>query len=461
MKRHALPAFAALALVAAGPQAERFEAIHAPRVVLMLALAAALFWRGRARLRDVEWLALASLGAMAVSAAFATSPAYALTPLALAGVSCAVLLCTRADERELWLEWLAGAVLLVAALGLAEVLGLGPASLPGRAPSATMGQRNALAHFLLLGAPVVWAALPRRVLVLAGTFVIAAVIVATRSRAAWLTALPVLACFAAFHGRAALRPAVAAAAGIAAAALAPVALRWKSAHPYLDSLRRLVDFETGSGAGRLVEWKASLALFAEHPLLGVGPGNWFVEYGVAHGGGRFAHSDLVGFLVERGALGAVLLAALAFAVVRRGVDRKLVVPVFVAALGVGAFDSVLQLPAPLLLVSCVAFVGAAPEGPPRPARPMAVVFAVVALAALSATASLIISSARSTPLDRLELAARLNPLDGELRATLAEAWTSAGDCERARPHVHALTRLLPRHPKLPALGVCAAVAPTR
>ncbi|MBL8950297.1 MAG: O-antigen ligase family protein [Myxococcaceae bacterium] len=465
MRRHALPAVAALALVVAGPQASRFEAIHAPRVVLLLALAAGLMWRGRmarAAFGAVEWLAVACLAAMAVSAALSTSPTYALVPLASAAAACAVLLGTawRDAERELWLGWVAAAVVVCALLGFVEALGLGPQSLPGRAPSGTMGQRNALAHFLLVGSPLVWRValdasnVQARAAVWAASALIAAVIVQTRSRAAWLTALPVLVLFAvSSRRRAAMAPAVAAVVGVAVAAAAPVMLAWRSPHPYADTLSRLVDSSSGSGAGRLAEWRASLALFAESPLLGLGPGSWFVHYGVSHGGSRFAHSDVVGVLFERGALGAALLAALgACALWRwRGRDLGRVAPVLLAALGVGALDSVVQLPAPLLLVSVVTFVGCRPHAPAAPSRVAAVAFAVVALAAASMTASLWLSTAARTPFDRLELAAKLDPFDGELRFTLAEAWASAGDCERARPHVEALRRLLSEHPKLAAL----------
>lgn len=454
IRRHALPSLAALALVCGGPQAARFEAIHAPRVVLMLVLAAALMARGRLERRafgSVEGLALACLAAMGLSAALATSPAYALEPLALAAAATAVLLGAAREDRELWLRWLCGAVLAVAVFGLFEALGLGPASLPGRAPSATMGQRNALAHLLLLGCPLVWVTLRHRAALIAATLLLAAVIVATRSRAAWVMAGPVLLCFAALNRRDALPLIAAAVSGVAAAALAPVAVAWKSAHPYADSLGRLFEYGSGSGAGRLAEWKASLALFAERPVLGVGPGNWFVEYGLEHGGSHFAHSDWVGFLVERGALGVVLLLALAVALLRRSTQRAMLVPTLLAAAGLGALDSVLQLPAPLLLVSCVAFVGVGPREPVARAPIAAGAFAMIALAAVLTATSLGLSTAASAPLDRLELAAQLNPLDGELRFTLAEAWASAGHCERAQPHVDALRRLLPRHPKLGAL----------
>src|SRR6185295_3842609 len=77
-----------------------------------------------------------------------------------------------------------------------------------------------------------------------------------------------------------------------------------------------------SGAGRLVQYENSLALVPGHPLFGVGPGNWFVHYPrVTHAGdpayagqqiiptNPWPSSDWVAMLVERGAVGALLLLA--------------------------------------------------------------------------------------------------------------------------------------------------------
>ena len=467
MKRHALPALAALVVVAGGPQVERFDAIHAPRVVLLLVLAAAVLWRRRSALGRLEALALAALAAMGVSAALSTSPAYALFPLFEAAAACALLLGTawRDDgERRLWLGWLAGAVVVCAALGFVEALGLGPASLHGRAPSGTHGQRNALAHVLLLGCPLVWSAAlesPRRAAAWwAGAALVAAVIVLTRSRAAWVVAVPVALSFIALQRRrAVLGPLVAAVLGGAVALVLPVALAWRSARPYSDTLSRLVDWSSGSGAGRLVEWRASLELFASSPLLGVGPGNWFVLYGVRHGGSHYAHSDAVGLLVERGVVGLGLLVALAVASLWlwRGRDLALVAPVLLAACGLGLLDSVVQLPAPVSMLSAVLFCGVRSGAPSPLVGERAVVrgpwflFVALALPASLATASRFLSSAERAPFEQLELAAKLDPLDGELRFTLARGHASAGDCARAGPHLDALSRLLPAHPQLPAL----------
>lgn len=465
MSRHLLPALAAATLVVAGPGRERLELVHAPRVVLLFALAAALLASGRLARRDFgarEWCALGAFGAMLASSLFATSPAYALLPLGLAAAALALLLGTahRSGERETWLSWLAGAVVAVAVLGLLEVLAVGPASLRGRAPSGPMGQRNALAHVLLLGSPLLWALALRaaarwqRALWWCASALVAAVIVTTRSRAAWVGFVPTALVF--LGTTRSVRPLLVAVAGAAVALASPTLAGWRHARPYVDTFTRLVDWRTGSGAGRLAEWKASLSLWAESPLLGFGPGQWFVEYGVVHRGGHFAHSDLVGLLFERGLLGVALLLGLAGATVHRwrGTrDFPLVLSTLIAGACVGLFDAVLQLPAPLVLVSCIACVGARPGASPHRDRVLAGPFALASAWSVSATASLVLATSASIPLERLELAATLNPLDGELRQTLAEAWTSAGEPERARPHHEALRRLLPRHPWLAVMAL--------
>jgi O-antigen ligase len=76
-------------------------------------------------------------------------------------------------------------------------------------------------------------------------------------------------------GRGLLLAAAAAGAAWAAVRL-PNTVDWRSASPYLDSARDLVNYREGSGRGRLTQWTNSARLLAARPLLGVGPGNWSV-----------------------------------------------------------------------------------------------------------------------------------------------------------------------------------------
>ncbi len=464
------PALAALAFVLGGPHRERFDVVHAPRLVLLLALGAALLAGGRlarAHWRLAEWGLAAVVALAALGGALASSPTYAVTPWMLLAACFALALGTAWHDgvaRERWLTWLAAAAVAVAALGMVEALGFGPPSLHGRAPSGTMGQRNTLAHFLVLAGPVVWTCALRaktwgpRVGWLLGAALMAAVVVQTRCRAAWLVGSVGLVGFAVLTRS--VRVAAASAAAAAVAASLPLSLRWSSAHPYADTLRRLVEARSGSGLGRLEEWSASVETFFRHPLLGAGPGHWFVEYGVGRGADHFAHSDWVAVLVERGALGAAAVVAVGLGVLAswrgRG-DFALVAMTLAMAAGLGLFDAVTQLPAPAAWVTLVAFVGSRAGAAPVRARLPAVAVGALAVWAGSVFASRLLSTADAIPFDRLERAAVLDPFDAELRMTLAEAYVSAGTCDRALPHLAAAKRLLPRHPQL--AGLTAACQP--
>jgi hypothetical protein len=69
---------------------------------------------------------VAAVAAMVILTLFATSPAYALTPLVLCAAALAMLLGAEGrDDRELWLRWLGAAVVGVGVLGLAEAIGDG------------------------------------------------------------------------------------------------------------------------------------------------------------------------------------------------------------------------------------------------------------------------------------------------------------------------------------------------
>ena len=262
-----------------------------------------------------------------------------------------------------------------------------------RAPGGTFGNRNFVAHLSAVGLPlVVLYALTARgsvgaLLGAIGAGLAAAALVLSRSRGAWLavaaTALPaVVALWRARRlekersgaGRRVLLG-LAAGAGVAAALLLPNTLNWKSDSPYLDSVRGVVDYRQGSGHGRLVQYHNTLRIAFDHPLLGVGPGNWPVWYpryaspgdpsltDDAMTANPWPSSDWAATVAERG-IAATLLLALVFLAAGtrslRGVFRarraeELVAPaalgaVLLAALVVGAFDAVLLLAAPALVV---------------------------------------------------------------------------------------------------------------
>ncbi len=188
--------------------------------------------------------------------------------------------------------------LAVAALpALAQAFGLETAFFSeNRIPGGTLGNRNSVAHLMVLGLPIllylsIRATTARGFMQTAlGIMLATDALVLTRSRAAWLGVAAMLSVF--FVGLL-LAPTVRRKArvwarlgmvllfiaiGGALAIFVPNALRWNSDSPYLETARRVVDYRDGSGRGRLVQYRQSLKMAAYHPLLGVGPGNWPVDY---------------------------------------------------------------------------------------------------------------------------------------------------------------------------------------
>jgi O-antigen ligase len=159
-------------------------------------------------------------------------------------------------------------------------------------------------------------------------------------------------------------------AGVAAALVIPNALRWRSDNPYLESVQGVVNYEGGSGRGRLVQYQHSLRMAAAHPLLGVGAGNWPVRSptrpqrrlaqrqraGTTFNRGRAATG---GVRFERGFAAAALLA-IAFAMLfvrglralrgEEGWEAATLLATITAAGIAGAFDAVLLLALPSFLV---------------------------------------------------------------------------------------------------------------
>jgi hypothetical protein len=275
--------------------------------------------------------------------------------------------------------WVVGGLLLAAVggagLGVAQAYGLEWSLLADtRPPGGTFGNRNFLAHFAMLSvAPLAALALTSRrnlarVLATAGLAVVVAAAVLTRSRAAWLGGLGglgaagvvlVVAAIADRRGRAdasgstgeardtvgapsrsgltvgrSAFVAVTLAIAVAVAVLLPNRLNWTTDSPYTETLSRIVEAGEGSGRGRIIQYKNSLEMVKHDPLLGVGPGNWFVQYPevTTDGDPSFAghlsiptnpwpSSDWVAFLTERGPLGTLLLLAAGVLMVGRSLTR--------------------------------------------------------------------------------------------------------------------------------------------
>jgi len=428
----------------------------------------------------------------ALSAALAQNRWVALDSWGI-GLSSLVLFLS-AREIAPTLRWpvlsgLLAAAVAGAALGLAQAYGADWVWMSDtRSPGGTFGNRNFLAHVSVLAIPplsiIVLRTRRLRLLLpaLLGLGALAAIVVLTRSRAAWLGGVGALMAGAVvmFTLRRSLNLpggrtaglAVVVTIAVAVAVLLPNRLRWTSDAPYAETLSRLAEYGEGSGRGRLIQYRNSLDLVQEAPLLGVGAGNWFVHYPkvTREGDPSFAahlriptnpwpSSDWVAFLTERGAIGALLLlmagamaCGRALAAGRGGTPEDAqaataLVGLLVAALVAGSFDAVLLLAAPSYLVWSAAGLllpdpQASPRWTPGPTahallRAVALVL-VLGLATQAVGRSLaVVVAGDGEDQAALARAARLIPGEYRLRILLAEQ----GDCAAARR----AAELLPHH----------------
>jgi O-Antigen ligase len=144
-----------------------------------------------------------------------------------------------------------------------------------RRPGGFFSHRNNAGEFLALLVPVCvvtaaprpWALLPLGI-----------ALALTRSRTAWLVSAFGVALLLLVSARSLRRPrALAAACALAGALVAPLmptALRWSSADPYGESVRRLVELGEGSGALRVGQYGATLRAAGSHLWVGLGPDQW-------------------------------------------------------------------------------------------------------------------------------------------------------------------------------------------
>jgi O-antigen ligase len=478
-------------------------ALHATAVIAgVVALARAR----RLALTRADLLLLAWLGLSFLSTLFAGNHWLAVRAFALSFSAAVVYWSARqlavAELGEALAGVLAAVVVVGALTALAQAYGFKMefASL-NRAPGGTFGNRNFMAHLSAVGLPLLLygVAASRKwrtaALLVTGLAICAGALVLSRTRAAWLALMiwglvtvvlaargPTL-----IVGKTARRRLqVAFGAMLTAMVLAlliPNALDWKSDNPYLDSVKGVMNYRDGSGRGRLTQYRHSLAMTAAHPVLGVGPGNWPVAYprfapagdpSLIEESGMTANpwpsSDWVAAMSERGPLAALALAgtlALLFgAALRRRFDvdatsaERLAALCGTGVLGIavleGAFDAVLLLPPPALVVW--AAVGAlVPAG--RVVRQVDFTKAQrrwLQLLVLAGGVSFVVLSARKIQAMNiytnggttaaLDEAAKLDPGSYRIRMRAADAWLGRGICAKARPHALAARDLFPNAP---------------
>lgn len=367
-----------------------YERFHAPRTAFLLLMVTVSWWLARRRLRagrgGVVLLAWAGL-----SAACSVTPHYAVSPAlqVLLMVSLFTLITQFDDESRARLRWamvISGS--LVAGLVLVEAWGgLTWLAADGRGPAATVGQRNLVAHLLvltaLMGVHLSMQARPRAGWALACVALMVVALVHTRSRAGWLVAALSIALMVGLSPLSLARRALVGGVltmAVVVSALAPSQLRWTSRHPLRDTASSLLDPRSPSAAGRMWRWRASLPLAFQHPLLGVGPGHWQLHYASTSplkdptwdherltGLGRRLTGDLVATAIELGPLFLLLALLMSFHEVRRALPAEaLLAAVFAAAvLALGFFDVLLQ--APLHAALAAAGLGSCSR-PPAPWR---------------------------------------------------------------------------------------------
>ena len=429
--------------------------------------------------------------------------AYRALGLSAAGVALfwSARTIARAGRGDALLLALAAAVVLGALTGLIQAYGVVDTSLASlsRAPGGTFGNRNFMAHLIAIGLPLLlYVSLGSRSRLgfLVGTVGIglaAAALVLSRSRAAWLGAgasLTFLAVEGFWRGRLwddprlrrrVRRLGVLAAAGLFLALVLPNRLNWRSDSPYLESLAGVANYKEGSGRGRVIQWANTLTMAAQHPLLGVGPGNWPVFYPryMSKGDPSFDRDDIIptnpwpssdwmALASERGFVALALLLLVggsialgAWARIRRepptvpALGDLTIVATLIALGVVGAFDAVLLLPTPTLFAWTTLGALASSARPirqiPLTAGTRRTVMIGVALAgAVFLARSLAQTVAMGVFADgkrsAMESAVAIDPGSYRIRVLLGGAWARAGRCDRAVPHARAARAMFPNHP---------------
>jgi hypothetical protein len=377
-----------------GLLAAKYPALAIGAMLCAISCAAA-WWRRRLRTTPFDLAALAYAAACALSIALHPPDLPHLLPwlaLQLAGFIVVAAACEAAKQgRESLLDGLVVIAAVVAVIAIYEAVG---GSMPwdvGRRPSATFGNRNSVGGFCAIVVP----------LAVSGTllrpsyrrsFALALLILAVllcRARSSWMGLLVAGAAtwgvwFWVWRQRSAATPPasargrrfVGAAAMVAVVALKAVpwaGLRWTEPSPMLSSFSRLLEYESGTGRSRVDQHRLGIAMLAESPVFGLGPGSWrreaprFVHTATQHHTKFVAPlwtpaSDLLRHAVETGVVGLVAAAAMLFALLigarARITDARDPVPMalmasLLVAVVISAFDAPLYRPHSIALIAVI------------------------------------------------------------------------------------------------------------
>ena len=495
----------AVMLAALGYKVFELDRYFVPKELVLnvagLLVALTLLPRLRSMRFDVADALLAAFIAWsAVSAIFATNHWLAQRALAVTLSSALIFWAARMASSEGLARPLLGAAslatVLVALTSLAQAFGMEIEYFTlARAPGGTLGNRNFIAHAVAIGFPVtVWWTITakRRLAALLGSIGVAllsATLVLSRSRAAWLALAVTLVVFLGLlffsfryidrkkiGGRLA-RIALTSALGGMLAIVLPNELNWNSESPYLDSAKKMVDYSSGSGRGRVAQYRNTLRMAASNPVLGVSPGNWPVRYvryapgndkSLAENGmtaNPWPSSDWMAFISERGFMGALLLlgvfAALFFRSLRRWKDHPdsdtvlmqvMAASTIVAAMVTSAFDAVLLLPAPAFLTWLILGVA---TGERRTETEIAVSgkrWVAVALLLIVATISVVRSATQIISMSTVGTGGRTaswvagalwDPGSYRINQRVADIYANRGQCRRSIPFARRAASLFP------------------
>lgn len=503
----------ALAVVLASTPFKPFELdrFFVPKELALhvAAFACVLFCLGRLRTLALDRVDvfLVAFGLLSlVSAVLASNRWLSMRSVAITISGLAVFWCARSLAASGLKRPLMAVIVLATVVGaassLAQAYGLESDYFTlSRAPGGTFGNRNFVAHVSAIGVPIlIWYAVTARraiavFLCAIGGAILAAALVLSRSRAAWLALLVVAVLLAIPVWRAARRVphanagrrliiiGIVAAAGVVSSLVLPNHLNWKSDSPYLDSVRGVVAYNSGSGRGRIIQYRNTLRMVEAHPVLGVGPGNWPVHYP------RYAarndpsltrddnvtanpwpSSDWVALIAERGLITVIaLLLAFAGIIVNafqltRGSTannpdaRDPFLPVAVTAtvlisIAVGFFDAVLILAAPAFIVwASLGALGATGRTrsewtPPTASRTrwsLALVIPLFLFALRSAGMTAAMQAfGDGDRLGSVQQAAALDPGSYRIQLRLAVLAMNRRGCGLARPHALRAEAMLP------------------
>ena len=495
------------------------ERFYVPKelVLFVTAAATAVCLLDRARQLTVGWVdvMLAGwLGVSIVSAAAASNWWLATRAIGVSLASATIFWVARALGRTRLAyrvaAGLAGACVVASATALLQAYGLVESDFISlsRAPGGTLGNRNFVAHLAAIGLPaLVLIVLESRrplgvILGALGAGVASWMLVLSRTRAAWLGlavcgGVLLVGAWRFRHlvmsgkgGRRIIFISVCAGVGALVALTLPNRLRWRTDNnPYLETALDVVNFREGSGRGRIIQFRNSLELAMENPVLGVGPGNWSVEYpSVAEPGdpslnsegmtsNPWPSSDWAAFLSERGLPAFVLLVGVFVALLADALRKLLAArtptearealalagTILITAV-VGAFDAVLLLGPPGLIAWGLFGILAPPasrwtvsisEGT---RHGLLVAAAAVGAVLIVRSASQIIAMSvypelglrRMSPMayrTAIERAARADPGSYRLHMRAATVNAERGNCGGARKHAEAARYLYHRAPE--------------